>query len=98
MRQVLSFQLDKCDVKPVLYYDEPALCCDDDDVSIFILIHIDADDDGIPLRMTMLPMIYRYASQCSKMILMMLSSHPLDAVDDVVLSLSHDAAEEYPSC
>jgi hypothetical protein len=28
----------------------------DDDVSIFILIHIDADDDGIPLRMTMLPM------------------------------------------
>jgi hypothetical protein len=43
-------------------------------------------------------MIYRYASQCSKMILMMLSSHPLDAVDDVVLSLSHDVAEEYPSC
>jgi hypothetical protein len=30
--------------------------CDDDDVSVFILIHIDADDDGIPLRMTMLPM------------------------------------------
>jgi hypothetical protein len=55
-------------------------------------------------------MIYRYASQCSKMILMMLSSHPLDAVDDVVLSFSHDAVddvvlsfshdavEEYPSC
>ena len=34
-------------------------------------------------------MIYRYASQCSKMILMMLSSHPFDAVDDVILSLSH---------
>jgi hypothetical protein len=34
-------------------------------------------------------MIYRYTSQCSKMILMMLSSHPLDVVDDVVLSLSH---------
>jgi hypothetical protein len=58
MRRVLSFQLDSCDVKPVLYYDEPALCCDDDDddVSVFILIHSDADDDGIPLRMTMLPM------------------------------------------
>jgi hypothetical protein len=56
MRQVLSFQLDSCDVKPVLYYDETALCCDDDDVSIFVLIHIDADDDGIPLRMMMLPM------------------------------------------
>jgi hypothetical protein len=42
--------------------------------------------------------IYRYASQCSKMILMMLSSHPLDVVDDKGLSLSHDAAEEYPSC
>jgi hypothetical protein len=26
------------------------------DVSVFILIHIDADDDGIPLRMMMLPM------------------------------------------
>ena len=58
MRQVLSFQLDSCDVKPVLYYDEPASCCDDDDddVSVFILIHIDAADDGIPLRMTMLSM------------------------------------------
>jgi hypothetical protein len=33
-------------------------------------------------------MIYRYASQCSKMILMMMSSHPLDVVDDVVLSLA----------
>ena len=54
MRQVLSFQLESYDVKPVLYYDELALCCDDDDVSVFILIHIDADDDGIPLRMTML--------------------------------------------
>jgi hypothetical protein len=44
------------------------------------------------------------------MILMMLSSHPLDVVDDVVLSLSHDVfddvvlslphdvVEEYPSC
>jgi hypothetical protein len=56
MRQVLSFQLDSCDVKPVLYYDELALSCDDDDVSVFILIHIDADDDGIPLRMRMLLM------------------------------------------
>ena len=56
MRQVLSFQIDSCDVNPVLYCDEPALCCDDDDVSVFILIHIDADDDGIPLRMMMLPM------------------------------------------
>jgi hypothetical protein len=57
MRQVLSFQLHSCDVKPVLYYDEPALCCDDDDdVSVFVLIHIDANDDGIPLRMMMLPM------------------------------------------
>ena len=45
-----------------------------------------------------LPMIYRYASQCSKMILMMMSSHPLDVVDDVFLSLSHDVVEEYPSC
>jgi hypothetical protein len=49
MRQVLKFQLDSGDVKPTL-------CCDDDDVSVFILIHIDADDDGIPLRMTMLRM------------------------------------------
>jgi hypothetical protein len=32
------------------------------------------------------------------MILMMLSSHPLDVVDDVVPSLSHDVAEEYPYC
>jgi hypothetical protein len=55
MRQVLSFHLDSCDIKPVLYYDETTLCCDDDDVSVFILIHIDADDDGIPLRMMMLP-------------------------------------------
>jgi hypothetical protein len=56
MRQVLSFQRDNCDVKPVLYYDEPASCYDDDDddVSVFILIHSDADDDGIPLRMTMM--------------------------------------------
>jgi hypothetical protein len=53
MRQVLSFHLDSCDVNPVLYYDETTLCCDDDDVSVFILIHIDADDDGIPLRMMM---------------------------------------------
>jgi hypothetical protein len=53
MRQVLNFQLDSCDINLVLYYDEPTSCCDDDDVSIFILIHIDADDDGIPLRMTM---------------------------------------------
>jgi hypothetical protein len=44
MRQVLSFQLDNCGVNPVLYYNEPALCCDDDDVSVFILIHIDAND------------------------------------------------------
>jgi hypothetical protein len=56
MRQVLRFQLDSCDVKPVLYYDERTLCCDDDDVSVFTLIHIDADDDDIPLRMMMLPM------------------------------------------
>jgi hypothetical protein len=42
-------------------------------------------------------MIYRYASQCSKMILMLLSSNPLDVVDDDALSLLHDAAEEYPS-
>jgi hypothetical protein len=48
MRQVLSFQLDSCVIKPVLFYDETALCCDDGDVSVFILIHIDADDDGIP--------------------------------------------------
>jgi hypothetical protein len=33
-----------------------------------------------------LPMIYRCANQCSKMILMMLSSHPPDAVDDAILS------------
>jgi hypothetical protein len=57
MRRVLSFHLDSYDVKPVLYYDEPALCCDDDDdVSVFILTHINADDDGIPLRMMMLSM------------------------------------------
>jgi hypothetical protein len=56
MRQVLSFQFDSCDIKLVLYYDEPVLCYDDDDVSVFILIHIDADDDGIPLRMMMLSM------------------------------------------
>ena len=56
MRQVLSFQLDNCDIRPVLYYDETTLYCEDDEVSIFILIHIDADDDGIPLRMTMLLM------------------------------------------
>jgi uncharacterized protein YprB with RNaseH-like and TPR domain len=56
MRQVLSFQLDSCDVKTVLYYDETTLCYDDDDVSVFILIHIDVDDDKIPLRMMMLPM------------------------------------------
>jgi hypothetical protein len=56
MRQVLSFHIDSCDLKPILYYDEPALCYDDDDVLVFILIHIDADDDGIPLRMMMLSM------------------------------------------
>jgi hypothetical protein len=56
MRQVLSFHIDNCDVNPILYYDEPALCYDDDDVSVFILIHIDADDDDSPLRMTILPM------------------------------------------
>jgi hypothetical protein len=39
-------------------------------------------------------MISRYASQddIDDAVL------PLDAVDDVVLSLLHDAAEEYPSC
>ena len=57
MRLELCFQLYSCDVKPILYYNDLASCCDDDDdVSVFILIHIDADDDGIPLRMTMLPM------------------------------------------
>jgi hypothetical protein len=56
MREVLSFQLHNCVIKPVLYYDEPTLCCDDDDVLVFIVIHIDADDDGIPLRMAMLSM------------------------------------------
>jgi hypothetical protein len=39
-------------------------------------------------------MIYRYASQddIDDAVL------PLDAVDDAVLSLSHDATEEYPFC
>jgi hypothetical protein len=39
-------------------------------------------------------MIYRYASQhdIDDVVL------PFDVVDDVVLSLSHDVAEEYPSC
>jgi hypothetical protein len=39
-------------------------------------------------------MIYRYVSQddIDDVVL------PLDVVDDVVLSLSHDVAEEYPSC
>jgi hypothetical protein len=39
-------------------------------------------------------MIYRYTSQddIDDAVL------PLDAVDDAVLSLSHDVAEEYPSC
>jgi hypothetical protein len=39
-------------------------------------------------------MIYRYANQddIDDVVL------PPDAVDDVVLYLSHDAAEEYPSC
>jgi hypothetical protein len=39
-------------------------------------------------------MIYRYASQddIDDVVL------PLNGVDDVVLSLSHDAAEEYASC
>jgi hypothetical protein len=39
-------------------------------------------------------MIYRYTSQddIDDVVL------PLDVVDDVVLSLSHDVAEEYPSC
>jgi hypothetical protein len=39
-------------------------------------------------------MIYRYASQDDIDDVVLLP----DAVDDVVLSLSHDAAEEYPSC
>jgi hypothetical protein len=39
-------------------------------------------------------MIYRYASQDDIDDAFL----PLDAVDDVVLSLSHDAAKEYPSC
>jgi hypothetical protein len=39
-------------------------------------------------------MIYRYANQddIDDAVL------PPDAVDDAVLSLSHDAVEEYPSC
>jgi hypothetical protein len=39
-------------------------------------------------------MIYRYASQddIDNVVL------PLDVVDDVVLSLSHDVVEEYLSC
>jgi hypothetical protein len=39
-------------------------------------------------------MIYRYASQddIDDAVL------PYDAIADAVLSLSHDAAEEYPSC
>jgi hypothetical protein len=39
-------------------------------------------------------MIYRYASQddIDDFVL------PFDVVDDVVLSLSHDVVEEYPSC
>jgi hypothetical protein len=39
-------------------------------------------------------MIYRYASQddIDDVVL------PPDAIDDAVLSLSHDAIEEYPSC
>jgi hypothetical protein len=39
-------------------------------------------------------MIYRYASQDDIDYVVL----PFDVVDDVVLSLSHDAAEEYPSC
>jgi hypothetical protein len=39
-------------------------------------------------------MIYRYTSQdgIDDVVL------PLDAADDAILSLSHDAAEEYPCC
>jgi hypothetical protein len=39
-------------------------------------------------------MIYRYAIQDDIDDVVLL----LDVVDDVVLSLSHDVAEEYPSC
>jgi hypothetical protein len=39
-------------------------------------------------------MIYRYASQDDIDDAVLLP----DAVDDVVLSLAHDAAKEYPSC
>jgi hypothetical protein len=39
-------------------------------------------------------MIYRYASQDDIDDAVLLP----DVVDDVVLSLSHDAAKEYPSC
>jgi hypothetical protein len=39
-------------------------------------------------------MIYRYASQDDIDDAVLLP----DVVDDAVLSLSHDAAEEYPSC
>jgi hypothetical protein len=38
-------------------------------------------------------MIYRYANQYDIDDVVL----PLDAVDDAILSLSHDAAEEYPS-
>jgi hypothetical protein len=39
-------------------------------------------------------MIYRYASQDDIDDAVLLP----DVVDDAVLSLAHDAAEEYPSC
>jgi hypothetical protein len=39
-------------------------------------------------------MIYRYTSQYDIDDAFL----PPDVVDDVFLSLSHDAAEEYPSC
>jgi hypothetical protein len=39
-------------------------------------------------------MIYKYASQDDIDDVVLLP----DVVDDVVLSLSHDVAEEYPSC
>jgi hypothetical protein len=39
-------------------------------------------------------MIYRYANQDDIDDVFL----PFDVVDDVVLSLSHDVVEEYPSC
>ena len=100
----MCFQLDSCDVKLVQHCDdEPTYCCDDDDdVLVFVLIHIDANDECIPLRMMTLPM--KKTSDDLQICQPMFEDDiddtvlPLDVVDDAVLSLSHAAAEEYPSC